>query len=267
MIHCSKIYHFESRNSHMASAIKLVVTDMDGTIVATKQHTTSEAVRSAVIGVEQSGVQVAAVTARPYEFAKSVFTVLGIDGLCVVDGGATVVQSTTGEVVWSKWLDADALKKIVAIMLPHTQTIDYKVGWNEESAVDVDIEMITDAAPYVYAEVDVGDVAGIFARLNRIDGVIGHAITQDDPSVIGIQVCHYQADKFHGVSALRDIVGLTKDQTLAIGDGDNDLSLFQNAAVKVAMGNATDKLKSQADYIVGSLADDGFAEAMQRFVL
>ncbi|OGL31470.1 hypothetical protein A3E76_03615 [Candidatus Saccharibacteria bacterium RIFCSPHIGHO2_12_FULL_44_22] len=248
-------------------SIKLVVTDMDGTIVATKQHTASEAVRSAIIAAEEKGVQVAAVTARPYEFAKNVFTVLGIDGLCVVDGGATVVHSTSGEIVWRKWLDVDTLKSLVAIMLPHTKIIDYKEGWNETRSDQIDIDTITDPAPYVYAEVHINDVPGIFAQIEQVAGVVAHAITLDDPSTIGIQTCHFQADKFYGVSALHDIVGLTKDQTLAIGDGDNDLSLFQNARVKVAMGNATDRLKSQADYVVSTLADDGFAEAMHRFVL
>jgi hypothetical protein len=69
------------------------------------------------------------------------------------------------------------------------------------------------------------------------------------------------------VEALRNITHSLKEQTLAIGDGSNDLSLFQNAGFRVAMGNASDELKDAADYVVGSVDEDGFAEAMDRFVL
>lgn len=48
---------------------------------------------------------------------------------------------------------------------------------------------------------------------------------------------------------------------------ESNLPLFENAALKVAMGNATELLKAQADHVVGTAAEDGFAEAMERFVL
>jgi hydroxymethylpyrimidine pyrophosphatase-like HAD family hydrolase len=57
------------------------------------------------------------------------------------------------------------------------------------------------------------------------------------------------------------------EQTLAIGDGTNDLPLFKSAFVKVAMGNATEELKAAADFVVGTLEEDGFAEAMEKYIL
>ena len=104
--------------------------------------------------------------------------------------------------------------------------------------------------------------------MRKIDG-IAYSIDRHstDSLLTAIQVTHVAATKFHGVEALRKIVGINKEHSMAIGDGNNDLPLFRNAALKIAMGNATDLLKADADYIVGSVDEDGFAQAIDRFVL
>jgi hydroxymethylpyrimidine pyrophosphatase-like HAD family hydrolase len=84
---------------------------------------------------------------------------------------------------------------------------------------------------------------------------------------MGIQVTHIRADKEHAVRELLNLLGIDKKHTLAIGDGNNDIPLFRSARVKVAVGNASELLKAEADYIVGSVTDDGFAEAINKFVI
>jgi hydroxymethylpyrimidine pyrophosphatase-like HAD family hydrolase len=54
---------------------------------------------------------------------------------------------------------------------------------------------------------------------------------------------------------------------IAIGDGHNDMPLLEAAGLKVAMGNAPDEVKQLADYVAPSLADDGVAAAIDKFVL
>lgn len=50
--------------------------------------------------------------------------------------------------------------------------------------------------------------------------------------------------------------------TVAFGDGGNDLSMIRQAGIGVAMGNATDELKRNADYITTSVDDDGILNAL-----
>ena len=54
---------------------------------------------------------------------------------------------------------------------------------------------------------------------------------------------------------------------MAIGDGSNDLSMIQAAGVGVAMENAMEMLKEQADYITASNEQDGVAAAIEHFIL
>lgn len=247
--------------------IKLVLTDMDGTIVSTLKHEASQAVRDAIVAAENQGVTVAAVTARPYELAKSALNVLGIEGLCVIDGGATIINPVTDEIAWKKWLDPKTIQDITTLFIAKAITVDYFPGHKQVPVAEADIDSVDWEAPYVYGTFAHADAVVVKQQVDVIPGIVSHFINLYDDLIIGLQVTHAQADKSHGVTALCDMLSIAKAQTLGIGDGDNDLPLFENAGLKIAMGNATDGLKANADHIVGTLEEDGFAEAMERFVL
>ena len=74
-------------------------------------------------------------------------------------------------------------------------------------------------------------------------------------------------EKASALTALDDIIGVTREQTMACGDGLNDIPMLEYAGLAVAMGNAYDETKKVADYIVATNEEDGVAEAIRRFVL
>jgi hydroxymethylpyrimidine pyrophosphatase-like HAD family hydrolase len=61
--------------------------------------------------------------------------------------------------------------------------------------------------------------------------------------------------------------GLNPDHTMAFGDGGNDSTMVRRAGIGVAMGNAIDELKVEADYITASVDDEGVRKALQHFDL
>jgi HAD superfamily hydrolase (TIGR01484 family) len=251
------------------SDIKLVLTDMDGTVVVPMRHEVSDKVRQAVIAVEDAGIAVVPVTGRPYEMAKPVMEILGFDSYCVVDNGATIRKAITGELVWSQWLPLETVRQIVEIILPFSTLIDYAEKWDEHVPdAETEMNLVVGPAPYVFSFLPIKELPQVEEALQKIDGIAYHMdIHTGDSAMGGIQVTDKRATKFHGVEALRVLVSVPKQHTLAIGDGGNDLPLFENAGVKVAMGNGTDLLKAEADHVVDTVQNDGFAEAMDRFVL
>ena len=62
-------------------------------------------------------------------------------------------------------------------------------------------------------------------------------------------------------------MGITKDEVMAIGDGNNDIPMLQAAGKSVAMGNAIPEVKAVCDYVTGDCLEDGFADAIYRYVL
>ena len=57
------------------------------------------------------------------------------------------------------------------------------------------------------------------------------------------------------------------EEIATIGDSPNDVLMFKRSGLSIAMGNASDQVKSQADLTTDSYSDEGFAKAMERFVL
>lgn len=254
--------------------ISLVVSDMDDTLAPHMQHDVSGAVRQAVVDVEARGIQIAVVTGRGYPHAKNTLTVLGIEGLCVLDGGASIVDAVSGKIVWKQWIDISTTQKVVEVLKKYCVDGYFSPTHELLALQDFDTSTILEETPCVFAlrhDHNSELIARALADLAEIDGIYAFAGKSMNPVTgelgLGIQVTHKLANKYYGVEALRNIVGIEKAHTLAIGDGDNDIPLFENAQVKVAMGNATEKLKAAADYVVGTLEDDGFAEAMHKYVL
>ena len=73
------------------------------------------------------------------------------------------------------------------------------------------------------------------------------------------------ADKGKGIVAIARHDGLDISQTIAFGDGGNDKSMILQAGVGIAMGNAIDELKQQADYVTTSVDEDGILNALRHY--
>lgn len=74
-------------------------------------------------------------------------------------------------------------------------------------------------------------------------------------------------DKSTGMKQVLDYYGLTKSDTIAVGDGPNDMEMIDFAAVGVAMGNARTELKAIADIITDSVSEDGIYHAFEKLKL
>ena len=73
--------------------------------------------------------------------------------------------------------------------------------------------------------------------------------------------------KADGIRATMELYGLGREEIMAFGDGDNDLSMFALAGTSVAMGNASPKVKEAAHYVTDSVEQDGICSALRYFGL
>lgn len=69
-----------------------------------------------------------------------------------------------------------------------------------------------------------------------------------------------------GVSLVLKALGISRRDSAAIGDGANDIPMFQAAGIGVAMGNAPDPVRAAADWVTGAADEDGLADALARLV-
>ncbi|MBP6962247.1 HAD family phosphatase [Candidatus Saccharibacteria bacterium] len=252
------------------SKIKLILSDIDGTLVPLLGSNPSKKVIDITKQVQKLGVEIAPVTGRPYDMAKDLFEHIGFHDLGVFDAGASVRRVDTGEVVWKKWLSVERIKNILEILLPVSKTIDYFPDFNEIEATNAVIDEVVEDAPYIFAfvfDTEEGNRAMEKLKEDATLSINVHYAHDKWAGFLNVQITDHLADKYHGVTALRDITSHKQEETLAIGDSGNDIPMFKVAGMKIAMGNATDELKSLADFVVADVDHDGFVEAMERFVL
>jgi Cof subfamily protein (haloacid dehalogenase superfamily) len=74
-------------------------------------------------------------------------------------------------------------------------------------------------------------------------------------------------DKAQSLSVLLGEIGMRREEMICVGDGFNDLSMIRYAGLGVAMANAQDVVKENADYITLSNEEDGVAAVVEKFIL
>lgn len=82
-----------------------------------------------------------------------------------------------------------------------------------------------------------------------------------------LEFSHCTLNKLNAVDAVLEKLGVSYEQTLAIGDSSSDLEIIKACGVGVAMGNAPDNIKAAADDITATNTEDGLAQAFEKYIL
>ena len=87
------------------------------------------------------------------------------------------------------------------------------------------------------------------------------------PCPTDLEITSAEADKGTALLQLADLMGIRRDEVMAMGDGDNDYSMMKAAGISVAVANADRRIMEAADHRAPSNDEDGVADAVDRFVL
>jgi len=80
-----------------------------------------------------------------------------------------------------------------------------------------------------------------------------------------LEVVPKGCSKSDGIRRVIESAGIRREDVLAVGDSANDLDMLRYAGIGAAMGNASDEVKAAADWVTGTLAQHGAAQALLRF--
>lgn len=83
----------------------------------------------------------------------------------------------------------------------------------------------------------------------------------------GLDVIPISSGKDVGIEKILNHYGIAREETIAFGDGDNDIDMFRAVQIAVAMGNAGDRVKAESTYITSDIDDDGIYRALKHFGL
>jgi hydroxymethylpyrimidine pyrophosphatase-like HAD family hydrolase len=74
-----------------------------------------------------------------------------------------------------------------------------------------------------------------------------------------------EVSKSTAVGKVHDYMKITREETMAFGDGENDVDLMAYAGIGIAMGNGGERIKQNADYVTLRASEDGVTHALKHF--
>jgi HAD superfamily hydrolase (TIGR01484 family) len=240
-----------------------VITDIDGTLVQYQPSLSDmnkidaqipESAVDAISRLHLAGKAVATVTGRTYEQSHALLSKLGISGPCVFAGGATIRDIPSGEILHEASLNPDVLKVVCDALyevLGERHYLDLAPSASDNSRFNS-----------VWAIIHKDSIGKVLNKLSAIKDIY-HVVNEGAGQAheVGLLVLSDGADKGSGTRSLLSLLGVARENAACVGDGANDVLMFQECGLSIAMGNSEEILKQNADHIVSSIDQDGFAEA------
>jgi Cof subfamily protein (haloacid dehalogenase superfamily) len=262
--------------------ISLVLADVDGTLV-NEEKVLTERARNAVRALHGSGIRFAITSGRPPRGMAMLFDALTLDTpIAGFNGGLFVARDLT--VLAQKTVPADIARQAIDLMGRHDLDVWVYRG-NDWLIAKADAPHVAREAWTVKFEPKI--VADVGANLEQVAKIVGvsddhdkvkrceadaqaafgaHA-TANRSQPYYLDVTHKDANKGAVVEFLSRHLQLPTTEIATIGDQPNDVLMFKRSGFSIAMGNASDEVKRQATATTDSYNDEGFAKAMERFIL
>ena len=265
-----------------STKISAVVSDVDGTLMTDDKRLTVRA-RQAVAKLHARGIIFTIISSRPPRGVRMLLDPLEIktpvgcfNGGVIARPDLTVITahvlpsqvarcaidmlSARGAQSWIfaglDWLVCDSRAPYVGL---------------EERTVRFRPTVVEDFTPALDVAAKIVGVSADFELLARCERDVRTALA-GQASVVRSQpyyldITHPLANKGVALSALATLLAVPPAEIAVVGDGGNDVAMFERSGLSIAMGNASPQVQRAADFVTDTNHQEGFANAIERFIL
>jgi Cof subfamily protein (haloacid dehalogenase superfamily) len=262
--------------------IAAVLADIDGTLVTREKVVTQRAI-DAIERLHERGVLFAITSGRPPLGMRMLVEPLEMQGPMAAFNGGIIVQPDMS-IVDERAIPADVTPSVMDTMRAHGLHV-----WIYRAA---DWYITDPHAPHAEHEASnvrfqptvVASYDGLLDRVVKIVGVSDdHDLVARSEAAVQEQfgghvsaarsqphyldVTHPTANKGVVVERLSHYYKIPLEQVVTVGDQWNDVLMFRRSGFSIAMGNASDEVKREANWVTASNEDEGFAKAVEEFVV
>jgi Cof subfamily protein (haloacid dehalogenase superfamily) len=263
--------------------ISLLLADVDGTLVTHDKVLTDRAQRS-VRRLREAQIRFAITSGRPPKGMAMLIEPLRIETPIAGFNGGLFARPDLS-IIEERTLSRDVAARTIDLILGHGLDVWVYAGndWlvRDAKAPHVDREAWTVKFPpkivkdldrvipdKVVKIVGVSDDLGLVQRCEAdAQASIGEYATAARSQPYYLDVTHHDANKGFVVDYLSRSLGIPQVEIATIGDQPNDVLMFRRSGFSIAMGNASDEVKQQASAVTESYDEEGFARAVERFIL
>lgn len=275
--------------------IKLVAFDLDGTLLQ-PDGSISEEDRQALKEAAAKGVELVVSTGRPYAGVPKVVEDLGFH-YAITTNGAAVYTYPGKELVYENCLDRETALAMISTMrdlpvYPDSFVDGNGWGYAEKKAMIDNLELPLGIRTYMKkTRLFKEDVVKTIVKENKnvqkitVDFILDEEGNPKDyekvkqlfldcplvdmvsGGVLNLEVTKKGVNKGVALQMLAEKLGIGIEETMAIGDSENDWTIVDAAGIGVCMENGEDIVKEKADYITKSNIESGVSVALRKFVL
>lgn len=271
-----------SARQRPGAKISAVVSDVDGTLVTDDKVLTAGA-ETAVAALDATGITFAVISSRPPRGLRNIVASLGITtpitgfngGLIAKPDLSPLVQHFLPREVAHRSIDKlDKLGLEVWVFAGEDwllRRIDGPYVGLERHTIGFGPRLVGDFGPFLGSAAKIVGVSGDFDHLAGCEREVRLALSNEATVVRSqpyyLDITHPRANKGEALASIAGLLGIPLTEIAVIGDGANDVAMFERAGLSIAMGNAARDVQQAADLVTASNSEGGFAAAVEHFIL
>ncbi len=261
--------------------IKAIFFDIDGTLVSFRTHGIPDSARRALDELRGRGIKLFIASGR---HPSDIFPVsdFPFDGYVALNGGYCLAGRDN--VIFRREIDPEDIERMIRWQQGPERFACVLAGEGEMC-----LNFVDDRVTRVRKMVETGNPARV-APFEEWSGTARQGVLQliaffgpeDEPKLMAEVFPHCRAmrwnplftdivptgvSKAEGIDRMLEHFGIGLDETMAFGDGGNDIPMLEHVGIAVAMGNAAPEVKRAAGYVTTSVDDHGIARALRHFGL
>lgn len=270
-------------------AVKLIMTDLDGTLFKNDHESISERNVNALKKAQEKGIKICIATGRTKSLIFDAVALVPFADYIITSNGAVTYDAKTDEIITSQLLSAEKSKKVFEIINSHSLT--HEIYFEGECFLDG-----YSAKLYNYGNISahylkvLKDKANVVPNLSEHIGesgvekinimhVVGDELQEVKDSFLDIggiyvtssipenlEMNNINANKGYALSALCRILNISENEVMAFGDSGNDCEMLRTAGYSFATANAWDEAKKAAKSVTLSNEDDGVAVQIEKYL-
>lgn len=272
-------------------SIKLIATDLDGTLMAPDHLTVTKRTYDALKSSHDKGIRLAVATGRPMALIDNVISQVPFVDYIIYSNGACVYDRNEEKIIHADLIPYEKAKEIVEYFLG--ENVFFEIYANGRSCYQLGTESLFQNMnlPQKFIDEATKSMDGYDSLLDFMakDGkgmekITFYGVYEETLESIsaklkefGLDVCSSlpgtveatspTANKGSAVLGICKNMGIVADEVMTFGDAGNDCPMLDFAKYSFAMENGTDECKSHAKFITSSNGEDGVAKAVEKYAL
>ena len=262
--------------------ISLVLADVDGTLV-TEQKVLTKRAQAAVHSLHDAGVRFAITSGRPPKGMAMLLDALQLDTPIAGFNGGQFIKPDLS-IIEQKTVPPEVAAKSIELIRAHGLDVwvyrgnDWLVSKadaphvaREAWTVKFEPKVVPDVVQHLDQVAKVVGVSDDFDLVKRCEAdaqaAFGDRASASRSQPYYLDVTNKGANKGAVVEFLSGHLNIPTAEIATLGDSPNDVLMFKRSGFSIAMGNASPEVKAQASAVTDSYNNEGFAKAIERFVL